>query len=225
MPGLETKGLAVYLSHDASGLMIGFVFDKPPHELEAALRRLVASRAKPMPETIPPKARRAKEEVRVVVAPEPPPVEVTPVPVPVPAGAPEVPAAVQDPPGSGRERRTHLRLCLGPGFQARFHAGGDLVPLADLTDLSIGGCCLRLAPEGCRDIQAGALLEGFHFLHRDLPNGTLQARVSWILGKNAGERAGSLEDRYCLVGVEFCAPPPEIVEGLEAYIAWHIEMP
>lgn len=207
-PELATQGRAVYLDQDAGGLMIGFAFDKPSLEVGAALRRLVGARAKPLLRALPPKARRRREEaVATPSAPEPPR------------------AALEGPdPVTGRERRAQLRLSLGPGFQARFQAWTGPSPLVDMTDLSTGGCCLRLAPESCQDLEAGALLDAFQFLHRDLPNGVLQARVSWILGKYAGERAGSYEDRYCLMGVEFCNPSPEILEGLEAYIAWHIEI-
>ena len=219
-PTLETKGKAVYISHGAGSLMVGFAFDKPPQAVEAALRRLVAGRAKPIPDAIPPKARRLKEppkEVPKEAAQELPPE--APRPVPAAAEGPgDTPAIV------GRERRTQPRLSLGQGFQARFQASAELAFDADLLDVSIGGCCLRLSPQGCLELEAGVILEAFHFLHRDLPNGVLHARVSWILGKNAAERPGSPEGRYCLVGVEFTGPSPEIVEGLEAYIAWHIEI-
>ena len=232
-PSLETKGRAIYLSHGPGSLVMGFAFDKPPQAVEAALRRLVAGRAKPIPDAIPPKVRRIKEPEKEEV-PEPP-VKLPEAPVaaaPAVAATPESPLipAAKDLVGeaviiTGRERRTQPRLSLGQGFQARFQAGANLVFDADLLDVSVGGCCLRLPPAGCTELQSGALLEEFHFLHRDLPNGVLQARVSWILGKNAAERPGSSEGRYCLVGIEFTGPSPEIVEGLEAYIAWHIEIP
>jgi c-di-GMP-binding flagellar brake protein YcgR len=238
-PVLEAQGRAVYLTHEAGGLMMGFVFDKPAQAVEASLRRLVATRAKPMPDALPPKTRRPKE-------PEPPPEaaqQALPppsargasgqlsllgsapgpsgrVPAPEPSGSwPAEPIEPTEP--AECERRVHFRLSLPAGFRAGFKAGDTEIADADLLDVSVGGCCLRLAPEGCRDLERGTMLDGFHFLHRDLPNGGLQARVSWILGKNAIDRPGPAEGRYCLVGLAFCDPPPEIVEGLEAYIAWH----
>jgi len=334
---LETSGRAVYLAHDGVDLVMGFRFDKAAPEVEAALRRLVASRAKPIPDSLPPKTRRPKDPEP---APEPepargpvagraearraeasdaapggeplagkaeapgPPSAGEPLagkgeapgpasageplagraeapdaasagaPVAGRAGAPEAaPArealassaealalsALQDAatdgalraalpsieallepgpgllpatslpldpglPSAGAERRTHLRLSLGPGFQARFRVAGAGVPDADLLDVSVGGCCLRLGHEGCRALEAGLPLEAFHFLHKALPNGILEAQVSWILGKNAIDRPGPAEGRYCLVGVRFGELPPEILEGLEAYIAWNIRL-
>jgi hypothetical protein len=46
------------------------------------------------------------------------------------------------PAGPGPERRHFPRLTLGVGFHARFLVGDELVPAADLLDLSAGGCCL-----------------------------------------------------------------------------------
>ena len=223
-PVLETKGKAVYLAHDSAQLIMGFAFDKPPQEVASALGRLVTARSRPFPSVLPPKARRLKEpekeEAEASAPPEPPVAEALPVAAPAPGPA-EVSGADQPIP----ENRVHLRLSLGPGFKARFLSKGEPIADADMLDISIGGCCLRMPPEACKDLLAGALLEDFHFLHRDLPNGALQARVKWILGKNALDRPGAADERYCLVGISFSDPAPEVIEGLEAYIAWHIEIP
>jgi hypothetical protein len=237
---LEAKGKAVYLSHGGDGLMMGLAFDPLPAEVETVLARLVGSRSKPIPQSLPIKTRRVKE-IREEPEPEPaariqPPPEAVPEPLPpvapeaelLPPVAPEAeplpPVAPEpEPSPAGAERRQHLRLSLGPGFLAGFMADGRPVTGAAMLDLGTGGCCLRMAPEHCRQLESGMILQEFHFLHRHLPNGFLEARVSWVLGKQAADRSGPMEGRYCLVGIEFCAPPVELVEGLEAYIAWHFD--
>jgi c-di-GMP-binding flagellar brake protein YcgR len=220
---LEAKGKAVYLSHGGEGLMMGLAFDKLAADVEGVLARLVGSRSKPIPHSLPIKARRVKETreepepapIPAPADPEPPLVQ-APESEPMPVLAPEAdPVAV--------DRRLQLRLSLGPGFLAGFMVDGDPVTGAAMLDVSTGGCCLRMAPEHCRGLASGTMLEQFHFQHRHLPNGFLDARVSWVLGKNAHERGGPMEGRYCLVGIEFCEPAPELVEGLEAYIAWHFD--
>ena len=235
-PVLETAARAVYLSFEGSALMMGLAFEKPSQEVEAALRRMVAGRAKPIPDALPVKTRRPKPAEPDEPEPRPSsrPVsgavqEATLAGVPVrelleQLPDPEVPLVLEGlaPAPSGAERRVHLRLSLGPGFRASFLAAGARVADADLLDVSVGGCCLRLNPEACRELQGGVGLEDFHFMHRDLPNGVLPATVTWILGKNALDRPGPAEGRYCLVGVQFQNLPPEIEEGLEEYIAWHL---
>ena len=239
-PVMETAARAVYLAFEGGELMMGLTFDKPSQEVEAALRRMAASRAKPIPDTLPVKARRPKppepEDLEPQARPQAAPPAAGPALEPTldrlsvrallehlpdpeaPLGPPSLAAP------SNAERRTHLRLSLGPGFRASFLAAGVRVADADLLDVSVGGCCLRLVPEVCRDLQAGVGLDDFHFMHRDLPNGVLPASVTWILGKNAIDRPGPAEGRYCLVGVQFQDLSPEIEEGLEEYIAWHLPM-
>jgi hypothetical protein len=221
---LEARGKAVYLSHGGEGLMMGLAFDPLSPDVEAVLARLVGSRSKPIPHSLPTKTRRVKP---VEEEPEPEPAaRIQPPPEPVPEALPPVapePEPEPEPMLTGAERRQNLRLHLGPGFQAGFMVDGGPVTGAAMLDLGTGGCCLRMAPEQCAGLESGTLLQEFHFLHRHLPNGFLEARVSWVLGKHAAERGEPMEGRYCLVGIEFCAPPEELVEGLEAYIAWHFD--
>ena len=255
-PVLETAGKLAYLVNDRGGLMMGLTFDKPGPTVEAALRGLVAGRAKLIPLTLPPKNRRPKPptleelEAEAALAPPAPPepmVEPTPArpeplvePTPAPAAraldaapadgfAASLPLQDEDEdedlePLLTEAERVHLRLSLGPGFRAAFQAGEAGPDVGDLLDVSIGGCCLRVAPDGVHALGADVPLENFHFLHRDLPNGILPARVTWVLGKNAMKRPGPTEGRYCLVGVRFLELPTEIEEGLEAYIAWNLPM-
>ena len=236
-PELELAGKVAYLTNDRGGLMMGLSFDKPSQAVEAALRGLVAGRAKPILDALPIKNRRPKPPTLEEVEEAPALAPVPPEPQPEPAA---VPAALAGDPGGFPEllplldedlkpilteaERTHLRLSLGPGFRAGFQAGEASPEVGEMLDVSIGGCCLRMAPEGVQTLQSDAPLDNFHFLHRDLPNGILPARVTWVLGKNAIHRPGPREGRYCLVGVRFLELPTEIEEGLEAYIAWNLPM-
>lgn len=191
---LETEGRAVYLAADASGLALGIAFTKPAAPVAAALRNLVGQRCPPTPVQLPAKLRRRpeprEEPTRPIAARELPPVE----------------------------RRSCPRLTLGAGFHARFMVGDELFPAADLLDLSAGGCCLRLPLDLCGEVQRGAGLDEFHFLHRDLPKGVLKGSVKWVLGRNPGTMESGGAGRYCLVGVEFRDIPEALGQAIAAYV-------
>jgi len=122
------------------------------------------------------------------------------------------------PAGSGQERRHFPRLTLGVGFHARFLVGDDLVPAAELLDLSTGGCCLRLPLDLCRELHQGVALDEFHFLNADLPTGVLRGSVKWVLGRNPGALESGGAGRYCLVGVEFHDIPGALGKAIAAYV-------
>jgi len=189
---LETEGKAVYLAYEAGGLVMGLAFTQVPGPVAGALRNLAAQRGSVAPSALPAKARRRTEPRE----PEPPPPS---------AGAAAAP-----------DRRHAPRLSLGRGHRARFMVGDLLVDQAELTDISAGGCCLRLAPERCLGIQKGVALDEFHLLHDDLPKGVLPCRVKWILGRIDGDTGPG--QRYCLVGVEFLLPPEELTLAIEAFV-------
>jgi len=197
---MEAEGKAVYLASEGAGLVMGLALSGLPGPAAGALRALVAQRCPPIPAALPPKARRPPE-----------PRDEAPAPAPAPVAA-------KPRPGDPAERRHTPRLSLGEGFQARFMVGDLLVTEADLTDLSVGGCCLRLPLEQAQALHKGTDLEEFHFLHGDLPRGVLQGRVKWVLGRRPadGDPPGP---RYCLVGVEFLLTPEEPRRDLEAFVA------
>jgi hypothetical protein len=122
------------------------------------------------------------------------------------------------PAGPGQERRHFPRLTLGAGFHARFLVGDELVPAADLLDLSVGGCCLRLPLDLCQDLHQGMALDEFHLLHADLPKGVLKVSVKWVLGRNPGALESGGAGRYCLVGVEFRDIPGALGRAIAAYV-------
>jgi c-di-GMP-binding flagellar brake protein YcgR len=95
-------------------------------------------------------------------------------------------------------------------------AGDELVPEADLTDISAGGCCLRLAWLHCAGLRKGMALEEFHLLHEDLPKDVLRGRVRWVLGRAA---AGRSDPPFGLVGVEFEPPPEAAIRQLVDFVA------
>ena len=201
---MEVEGRAAYLTHDASGLVLGLAFEQVPGAAATALRALVGQRCPPMPAVLPPKARRRPEpEDAAEGATEP-------------LGAPALPEPAPE------ERRQSPRLSLGAGFHARFMAGDDLVAQADLLDLSAGGCCLRLPLERCREILQGAELDEFHFLHPDLPRGVLRGRVKWVLGRGPGALEAGGAGRYCLVGVAFVEVPEALGKAIADYVARHV---
>jgi hypothetical protein len=135
---------------------------------------------------------------------------------------PEVPPAPQPAAEDPAERRHSPRLTLGEGFHARFLAGDDLIPEADLLDLSTGGCCLRLPLDSCGEIRQGAELDEFHFVHPELPKGVLRGRVKWVLGRSPGALEAGAPGRYCLVGVAFLETPDAVAGAIAAYVASHL---
>jgi len=221
-PLMELAGKVVYLEPDAGGLVLGWAFGQLPGP--------VAQRCPPIPEALPVKQRRVAapaEEAMDPAAEAPAPV--VEAAAPGPAAAPDVPAAVPDVPeaaGQARagsapadpaERRSTPRLSLGAGFQAMFMVEDELVTEAELTDLSAGGCCLRLPLEQCGSVSKGVELLEFHFVHGDLPPGVLQGRVKWVLGRTEG--GAGLGQRYCLVGVEFTQVTAAVREAISGYVA------
>ena len=198
-PVLETEGKAVYLAYEAGGLVMGLAFTQVPGPVAGALRNLAAQRGSPSPAALPAKARRRTEPRE----PEPP-------------AASDPAAGVSTVP----DRRHAPRLSLGRGHRARFMVGDLLLDQAELTDISAGGCCLRLAPEQCQGIQKGIALDEFHLLHDDLPKGVLPCRVKWVLGRIAGDAGPG--QRYCLVGVEFLLAPEALTRAIEAFVTGNL---
>jgi len=120
------------------------------------------------------------------------------------------------------ERRQAPRLSLDEGFHACFMIGERRVAEASLTDLSVGGCCLRLAMEHCQELQKGVSLEAFQLVHPDLPREVLQGRVKWVLGR-AAEALGRPGPPYCLVGVAFEAVPEPAGQAIAAFVAGQLQ--
>ena len=202
---MEAAGKAVYLTYDAGGLVMGFAFGKLSGVVEGALRALVAARCPPQPTALPAKARRQ---------PGPDPEEADGSPADAPLTSRKARPAKADP----AERRHTPRLSLAEGFHARFLLEGAPVDRASLTDLSIGGCCLRLAMEHCRGLEKGVALQEFQLIHPDLPRDVLQGRVKWVLGR-AAEAMGKPGPPYCLVGVAFEQVPEPAGQVIAAFVA------
>ena len=204
---MEAAGKAVYLAYDAAGLAMGFAFGKLSGPVEGSLRALVSLRCPPQPAGLPPKARRQP-------GPDPEEEEAENL-----AGRPltaRKPKAARS--GEVDERRHSPRLSLDEGFRASFMIEDVRVDQASLTDLSVGGCCLRLAMEHCRGLEKGVALQAFRLVHPDLPGDGLQGRVKWVLGR-AAEAMGKPGPPYCLVGVAFEQVPEAAGQAIAAFVA------
>ena len=222
-PVVEAAGRVAYLAHEAAGLVLGFAFNSLPGPVEGVLRNLVGSRTTPAPAVLPPKVRR-RPDPREAEEPVAPAAESLPAAGDAQAPAPE-PSTPQEQPAAEAlvqvpmvERRQAPRLSLGSGFHARFMIGEHLFAEVDLLDMSAGGCCLRLPQALSEGFRKGAALDEFHFVHPDLPQGVLQGRVKWVLGRNAGAAAAT-GPRYCLVGVEFALITAGLAQAIESYVA------
>ncbi len=104
---MELSGKAVYLSYAATGLVMGFGFDKLPAEVKGALKAFLGGRTTPIPDALPAKTRQrtTKEEV----LDEAPQREARPAPPP----AAEAPPPEEDPAQSAKvvdKRAALLRL-------------------------------------------------------------------------------------------------------------------
>jgi hypothetical protein len=232
---MEVSGKVAYLASHNGGLGLGLAFNPLAGPLAGVLGNLVAQRCPPLPGSLPAKVRRAPNPAVEATAVEAPIVEApaaeskatgAPAVAAQATGAPDAPGAAPvpapAPAASPADRRHFPRLSLGEGFQARFMAGDLLVAEADLTDLSAGGCCLRVPLEQGQAFQKGLELDEFHFLHGDLPKGVLRGRVKWVLGRKPESREPGAE-HYCLVGVEFAQTPAALGQALEAYVAQRLD--
>ncbi len=110
-------------------------------------------------------------------------------------------------------RRRFARVNVGTDHTVRFQLQGrELVGLT-MTNLSAGGCCVKVHPTQAEPLDKGVAVEGLFLVHPRIPSVPLQATVCWLMGKQPGK-----VDGFTLVGFEFTNISSQYQETLDAYV-------
>jgi len=110
-------------------------------------------------------------------------------------------------------RRRYTRVNVDADHTARFRMGErSFVGLA-LTNLSAGGCCLRIPAAEAGELEKGTQVTALYLVHPRIPSVPLQATVCWLLGRHPDRTEG-----WLLVGLEFLDTSPQCLETLEEYV-------
>jgi c-di-GMP-binding flagellar brake protein YcgR len=110
-------------------------------------------------------------------------------------------------------RRRYARVNVGGDHTVRFKLGERSMSGLAMTNLSAGGCCIRIPSAQAEAMDKGTLVSMLYLVHPRIPNVPLEAVVCWLLGKQPGKTDG-----FVLVGFEFVDPSPQFQETLDAYV-------
>ncbi len=110
-------------------------------------------------------------------------------------------------------RRQYPRVNVSDDHGARFNVGNVSLRDLILTNLSAGGCCIRVPATQSELLEKGVMVNMVYLIHPSLPSVPLQATVSWLLGKQAGKTEGSI-----FVGLEFVNANPKFQETINDYV-------
>lgn len=111
-------------------------------------------------------------------------------------------------------RRRFARVNVDDQHTVRFRfQDRELVGLP-MTNLSAGGCCVKLVPAQAEGLDKGVGVEDLFLVHPRIPSVPLRAMVCWLMGRQPGKTEG-----FALVGFEFTDITPEFQASLEAYVA------
>jgi hypothetical protein len=110
-------------------------------------------------------------------------------------------------------RRRHDRVNVSGEHTVRFRMGGKSFTGLTMTNLSVGGCCLKVPTSQSEGMDKGALVSMVYLVHPRIPSVPLQASICWRLGKQPGATDG-----FVLVGLEFIDATPQFRATLEAYV-------
>ena len=111
------------------------------------------------------------------------------------------------------QRRRHVRANVDENHTVRFRFGERAYTAMVMTNLSAGGCCVKVPAAAAACMEKGTLVHMLYLVHPHLPSTPLQASVCWLLGRQQGRSEG-----YVLVGFEFINPSPHFQRTLEAYV-------
>lgn len=108
--------------------------------------------------------------------------------------------------------RRFPRVNVGEDHLVRFQVGD--APPSDLpmTNLSAGGCCIKVPSEHAAWAARGTRIDELYLIHPRIPNEPLSAEIRWLLGQ-AGKTSG-----FVLVGFSFLDPSPEVETALDRYV-------
>lgn len=110
-------------------------------------------------------------------------------------------------------RRRFLRVNVSEHHTVRFKIGERALAGLVMTNLSAGGCCVKIPSSQSEWLEKGTAVSAMYLVHPRIPSVPLQAAVCWLLGKQPGKTDG-----FVLVGFEFVDPSPQFQETLDAYV-------
>jgi len=116
---------------------------------------------------------------------------------------------------SAADRRSKLRIVVGPEVTIRFRVKAFNYQGIRITNLSAGGCFATLPRAENHLFRQGTLLEAFHLEHADLPSEPIVAKVAYVLGGAGGGRGG-LE--LIGLGIHFLSMTPATDEILKQFL-------
>ena len=111
------------------------------------------------------------------------------------------------------ELRRYRRVNVGEDHTVRFRVGEKSLAGLTMTNLSAGGCCIKVPAIQSEGMDKGALVSMLYLVHPRIPSIPLQASICWLLGKQPGRLEG-----FILVGFEFIDPSPQFQDTLDAYV-------
>jgi len=115
-------------------------------------------------------------------------------------------------------QRRFPRVNVDEDHTARFVVGECSVHGILITNLSAGGCCVKVSSELGELMGRGTSVSMLVIVHPGIPNVPLQATVCWLLGQQ-GRGSGA----FNLVGLEFVNPNPKFQRTLAEYVEGLLE--
>jgi len=116
---------------------------------------------------------------------------------------------------SASDRRSKLRIVVGPDVTIQFRVKQFAYKNIRITNLSAGGCFATLPRAENHLFRQGTLLEHFGFENLDLTGEPFMAKVAYVLGGSGGGR-GALE--LIGLGIHFLAMTPSMEESLLHFV-------
>lgn len=110
-------------------------------------------------------------------------------------------------------RRRFPRVNVDEDHRVLFQIGDRTASDVVITNLSAGGCCVKLACAQADGLDKGTVIPTLTLVHPRMPSEPLQAMICWMLGKQPGR-----VDGFILVGFEFTNADPHVQATLDAYV-------
>ena len=116
---------------------------------------------------------------------------------------------------SAPDRRSSLRIVVGPDVTIQFHVKQFAYRNIRITNLSGSGCFATIPRGEDHLFRQGTLLEAFRFEHPDLVCDAMIGKVAYVLGGRSGGRGG-LE--LIGLGIHFVAMAPAMKDLLLRFV-------
>ena len=115
---------------------------------------------------------------------------------------------------NSHDHRRETRVVTGPEFTISFSLNGYDFREVRIMNLSVGGCFALVGARTARFFLPGVTLDDLVFLHPDLPQGSIRAAVTYVLGYAFG---GEATDQVGM-GLQFLSVDASTRQALEAWV-------